>query len=90
MQDKINLLFKGICTLLFKFSDDSVIKTTSTLNKEILTFRGVAELDGIVDLETNKLIPNELFDHLDSIVEGTAVELHPLDAMFQQGGKVSW
>ncbi|MEG2262754.1 MAG: hypothetical protein RSC43_00320 [Clostridia bacterium] len=90
MDISINKLFKGICTLVFVFDDGSTVKSTATLNKGILAQYGVSELDGVIDLDLRKPIPVYMFDHIESIVEGTSVELSPIDAMFNLGGKVSW
>lgn len=80
-------LFDKICTLVFDING-SMLQCHATLNQRILKNRGYDGIDGIVDLDTGKIIPEYLFDYLSELVDGEVNRIGPLDALFQAGGKL--
>lgn len=88
--NKLDKLFDNLCTIVFTFDDGSQVKALTTLNTSLLQGYGVADVDGIVDLDTRALIPQEMFKYPFEIIEGVTHELSPLDEIFSAGGKISW
>lgn len=88
----VNELYKGECLITLTYPDGSEIQCISTLNKDILTNRGLLSVDGLVDLSTNKIIPSDLIIEVDSIdVQlGKRKNLSPLDKTFELAIKRRW
>lgn len=86
----MNELFSNIVDLVFTLEDGSELLCKTTLCSEILNNLGLGHVDGFVDLSTNRIIPEDMFEY-DFIVkpEGTH-KLSALDSFFQLGGKVHW
>lgn len=84
-------LFEGVCTLTFEYEDGSRVTSLTSLNPEILVQYGVASLDGIVDLEIRRPIPQEVLGRTvrmePRVTEG---QVSALDKLVGQGGKTGW
>lgn len=90
MNSKLVPLFEGICTIIFYFADGTSLRVTTTLNPDILTSYGAQHLDGIVDLDTLKIIPDNYFDLTFEIIPGIVALTSELDTLLNNGGKVAW
>lgn len=82
-------LFDAICTVVFTFEDNSTIAYRTTLNEKILSQHHLAEYDGLYDLDSNTLIPMELFDYPFSILDSDYKQSQ-FDAFFNTWSKVGW
>lgn len=85
-------LYKGKCLITFRYSDGSEVQCISTLNEELLKNLALDHVDGLVDLITRKIIPNELFyDIGDIFIElDKTTNLSILDELFQNAIKRRW
>lgn len=85
-------LYQGKCLITFRYSDGSEVQCISTLNEELLKNLALDHIDGLVDLITRKIIPNELFyDIKDIFIElNKTPNLSILDELFQNAIKRRW
>ena len=90
MKEEVKALFDGICTIAFQFPDGSVVTSHVTTNPEILEDLGLQDLDGLVDLDERKIIPDYMFDYVAGIATDEDITLSSIQELFNQGGKVSW
>lgn len=90
MKSQLGILFEGIATIIFKFPDGTTLRVTTTLKPDTLASYGVQDIDGIVDLDTLKVIPDSYFELEFEIYRGVVPLSSELDAKFNLGGKVSW
>lgn len=90
MKTNIKSLFTDYCTIIFTYEDGSQVKAITTLNKELLKREGYGEVDGMVDLTTGKLIPEELFEESFDIIVGVEKLTNSLDLYFEKYAKTSW
>ncbi len=90
MSAEIDTLFSGLCTLVFQYPDGSQVKCTSSLNASILEQRGLTAIDGIVDFETHKIIPTDMFIYLAEVSTDSSIKLSELDEFLSAGVKSLW
>ena len=83
-------LFNQICDIVFTLEDNSQMLCKTTLNEGILSQHGWADLDAFVDLLSNRIIPDEMFENDFIILDENTASLSELDSMFIDGGKISW
>lgn len=90
--NSIDMLYEDYCVLTFRYSDGSEVQCVSTLNLSILKSLGIDYIDGIVDLLSYKIIPNDLFLNIYElkIEKGKELSLSPLDEFFQKSIKRRW
>lgn len=86
----MNELFNGIVDLVFTLGDGSELLCKTTLCCEILNSLGLGAVDGFVDLSTNRIIPEEMFEYDFTVKPEGTHELSALDSFFQPGGKAHW
>jgi hypothetical protein len=88
----IDDLYKGKCLVTLRYSDGSEIQCISTLKEEILQNLSLDYVDGLVDLLTMKIIPNDIMLEVDSVtVElNKNILLSPLDETFIDAIKGRW
>ncbi len=84
------MLMNEICVIAFQFDDGSVVTSRTTLNPQILQEQGLQDLDGLVDLDERKIIPEYMFAYYVGVEHEGSLELSPIQEPFNQGGKVSW
>lgn len=90
MTEEVKALFDGIKTMVFAFPDGSVVTSRVTLNPDILAKHGFSDVDGFVDLDVGKPIPQYMFEHLAGIDDEKNIKLSEIHVLFNLGGKVSW
>ena len=83
-------LFSRICKVLFTFEDGSTLLCVTTLNPDILSEKGLADVNGIIDLSSGKIMPEDLFDYPFEILADNDDPRSDLDKFFDIGGKVHW
>lgn len=83
-------LFCELVDIVFTLADGTRLLCRTTLNQDILRQYGYQDFDFFVDFLTNRRIPDELFEFDFIIAKVDTVDLCPLDAMFQLGGKLHW
>lgn len=88
----IDMLYEDYCVLTFRYSDGSEVQCVSTLNLSILKNLELDYIDGIVDLLSYKIIPNDLFLNIYElkIERGKELSLSLLDEYFQKSIKRRW
>ena len=88
----VDKLYDGYCVISFKYADGSEVQCVSTLNLNLLESLGLSDIDGIIDLITYKIIPDNMFLDIDDIVikEGKEISLTSLDNLFQMSIKRRW
>ena len=88
--EMIRALFEGTCVLTFAFPDGSLVESVATLNQDTLEMHGLGQLDGIIDLQERRPIPEYMFEMLTGIRKGDEKHLSRLDQFFEIGGKIGW
>ncbi len=83
-------LFNGIYDIVFTLADGSQVLCAVTLNVGILARKGWDSFNGFIDLITEREIPPDMFSYKFQIYEHGSYALTPLDAIFSDGGKISW
>lgn len=86
----LDILFDGVCTLLFEFEDGSRMSCLTSLNSDVLKEHNIYK-EGLFDLETGREITSNLISHIKDVrCEEDDVNLSDLDIFFNIGGKIGW
>ena len=86
----INSLFDRKMIIVFRLPDYSCLQCVTTLNPTLLKELGLDHIDGLVDLQTRRIIPEDMFTYSFELYEEGNYQLPSLDSLFQEGGKTHW